>query len=213
MHRQDYIPKYTTNAYPCHKNLKHTDDYIGMRFGKLVVVGYPMNKNGIRAGGAVCKCDCGNYVLVSCMYRLFSGSVVHCYQCGHELRVAAAKKRWDDDLNKEARCRYREYRDERLYKVWMSMKSRCHRVRGYLDVSVCEEWQDYLAFREWAYSHGYDEDAPRMKCTIDRINPYGNYEPTNCRFVDSKTQAHNKRIHWDKLSEEERASRLAAACV
>ena len=32
--------------------------------------------------------------------------------------------------------------------------------------------------------------------TIDRINPFGNYEPENIRFVDWVTQANNRRNNY-----------------
>ena len=30
--------------------------------------------------------------------------------------------------------------------------------------------------------------------TLDRIDPNGNYEPTNCRWADDETQRKNKRV-------------------
>ncbi|XOS91830.1 hypothetical protein ACLMAB_26130 [Brevibacillus laterosporus] len=59
-------------------------------------------------------------------------------------------------------------------------------------VAVCEEWNDYLVFREWAHANGYTDDL-----TIDRIDVDGNYCPENCQWVDMKVQAnnrHNNRI-------------------
>lgn len=61
-------------------------------------------------------------------------------------------------------------------------------------ITVCEEWKnDFTEFEKWAIENGYDETAKRGSCTIDRINVDGNYEPSNCRWADAKTQAHNRR--------------------
>ena len=81
------------------------------------------------------------------------------------------------------------------------MRNRCYnphrnsyRYYGAKGVRICDEWRDdYSKFREWALANGYDENAPRGQCTIDRINPFGDYEPSNCRWVDLKTQARNRR--------------------
>ena len=192
--------------------IKYRDNYIGMRFGNLVVIGYPVNRRGIRMAGAVCKCDCGNEVRVGSIGDLLYGKKTHCRVCSHKVRSDAAKKRWATNPPDYVKSRYGDLRYERLYSVWMSMRSRCNSKFGpYRDVSVCDEWQnDYMAFREWAYSHGYDDTAPRGQCTIDRINPYGNYEPSNCRFVDMATQQINKRKRWDSLDDETRKAIIAA---
>ena len=89
----------------------------------------------------------------------------------------------------------------RLYNVWANMKARCYNPKssfyddyGGRGITVCEEWKnDYAAFRDWAMKNGYDPEAPRGKCTIDRIDVNGNYCPENCRFVDMVCQRHNRR--------------------
>ena len=202
---------YTTNAEPINKCVHYRGNYVGMRFGQLIVLGYP-TKNGIRRAGAVCKCDCGNEYFVGSMGPLLNGKVFRCAACGRRA-LSESKKRWHKEHPQlERRGPFYAYRDERLYKVWLSMKGRCKSKTGcYYDVNVCDEWQDYLVFREWAYSHGYDDKAPRGQCTIDRINPFGNYEPSNCRFTDMTEQARNKRKRWMNLDEETREMLLATA--
>lgn len=184
---------------------KYCGDYIGMRFGKLVVESYPIDKKGIRRAGAFCRCDCGREEYVGSMSRLFSGSKYQCVHCGREQQAESIKRHWSDGTINAQPSRYGDLRQERLYGVWLGMRQRAKETVGcYADVSICDEWQDYLVFREWAYGHGYDDKAPKGQCTIDRINPFGNYEPLNCRFADKKTQARNKRKRWAQLDDETR---------
>ena len=94
---------------------------------------------------------------------------------------------------------------DRLHHIWVAMRSRCnsktntsYRNYGAKGVSVCAEWDDYEAFKKWAYANGYDDKAKYGVCTIDRINPYGNYEPSNCRWISNAEQQKNKRKDWDR---------------
>jgi hypothetical protein len=79
----------------------------------------------------------------------------------------------------------------RLYSAWANMKSRVKnpkpqdRAAG-LEISYCSEWEKYAPFREWALQNGYDDSL-----TLDRRDTYGNYEPSNCRWITQKEQARN----------------------
>lgn len=53
-------------------------------------------------------------------------------------------------------------------------------------ISVCEEWREYINFRDWSYANGYSESL-----TIDRIDVNANYEPSNCKWSTRKEQARN----------------------
>lgn len=144
----------------------------------------------VSSGSAfICKCSCGSIKTIS-RCSLVTG---HAKSCG------CIQKKTASDLGIANKTH--GLSKTRLYKVWDGMHQRCYNPKnsryknyGAKGVKICKEWkEDYLAFYEWAMSHGYDSNAPRGCCTIDRINPFGNYEPQNCRWVSMKIQNANKR--------------------
>lgn len=81
----------------------------------------------------------------------------------------------------------------RLYHIWNGMKQRCsnpksvsYQYYGAKGISVCDAWENFVEFYEWAIASGYADNL-----TIDRLNSNGNYEPSNCRWTTNKEQQNN----------------------
>jgi hypothetical protein len=71
------------------------------------------------------------------------------------------------------RCENPNNRDWKLY--------------GGRGVKVCESWR--VSFEAFFADMG----NPLTGLSLDRIDPYGNYEPGNCRWATAKEQRNNQR--------------------
>lgn len=155
-------------------------DISGQKFGRLTVL-YRLHNHHKKHTYWLCVCECGNLVEVY-GNSLKNGNTKSC-GCLHKETISS--------LN----CTHHKS-NVKLYKVWNAMKQRCHNKNNkrYKDyggrgIAVCSEWKDdFMSFYNWALSNGYKDNL-----TIDRINNNGNYEPNNCRLVDKKQQARNRR--------------------
>lgn len=163
-------------------------DLTGKRFGRLTVVRRYGTLNG-RQSTWLCKCDCGNEKVVTAGH-LRQGNTLSCGCLAKETHVESGRKSHIGD-------RSRKHGDfgTKLYNVWNGMKTRCYNVNhkyykdyGGRGIKVCDEWQKYIPFKEWAISNGYHEGL-----SIDRIDVNGNYEPSNCRWIPLSEQGMNKR--------------------
>lgn len=125
----------------------------------------------------LCKCECGNEVVVLSDNLLRS----HTTSCGCE------RIRRNSEVH-----RIHGKTNTREYVAWINMLNRCEDPKnkrydryGGRGISVCEKWHTFNGFWE-DMEEGYAENL-----TIDRINGDGNYQKSNCKWSTITEQANN----------------------
>lgn len=162
-------------------NRLDSPSWIGKRFGRLVVIDSYVKEQKTHW---ILRCDCGN-VIDKRAGMVNAGQYKSCGCIAREIQANAISH-------------------DRLYSIWSGMKSRCfyeaddsYRLYGGRGITMCDEWkEDYKAFKDWAYKHGWTEDTPESfgeRLSIERIDVNGNYEPANCCFIPLKQQVYNRR--------------------
>jgi hypothetical protein len=176
------------------RNARSKNIAVGETFGKLTVTGpYSMElaSDGKRAVYPVC-CDCGVETRAQAKLLLL-GSVTSC----------GCKREWHGDSG------------ERLYTIWFNIKRRCSELSNprYKDyggrgIRMDDAWESsYIKFREWALSHGYEENL-----TIERVDVNGDYSPQNCKWIPGAEQSANRRdtVRMRAFGEEKRVAEWVA---
>ncbi len=143
---------------------------IGSKFGKLTVIesNLIVKDGNQRALASRCHCECGNVLVIRnyVLKRTITKS------CGCTRKHGAAR---------------RGKQRSRTYSLWQNMITRCKRDSRYSHVSVCEAWLN--SYDKFLADMGECPDG----LSLDRINNSGNYEPSNCRWANAKTQNNNRR--------------------
>jgi hypothetical protein len=130
----------------------------------------------------LCECTCGTWKKVEASHLTNSRSK-SCRPCSAKVVANTVHRTHSKSGSK-------------VYRAWQSLKTRCYnrnakksyKYHGALGVIVCPEWLDnFEAF------YAYVGDPPTRYHTIDRINPWGNYEPGNVRWATMAEQMANMR--------------------
>lgn len=143
---------------------------VGNKYGDCTVISLAYIRNGTKLWN--CRCICGDIIVRTHEHLKTRG-----YKCA---RIRKEKNRVVSKIRN----------------VLYGMKKRCYDIKefsykhyGARGIKICDEWLNHPNnFVEWALKNGYKEGL-----SIDRINNDGNYEPSNCRWVDDFVQANNKR--------------------
>jgi|AACY02.2.fsa_nt_gi hypothetical protein len=82
----------------------------------------------------------------------------------------------------------------KVYTAWQQMRHRCKKDPRYVanGTKVCPEWESFADF------YAYIGDPPSDDHSVDRIDPFGNYEPGNVRWATRLEQSRNFRVHKER---------------
>lgn len=91
----------------------------------------------------------------------------------------------------------------RLWRIWYRMNRRCENKedgtpidKNYANIKVDDTWNRNTV-GDAGFVNFYDDmiDGYDDSLELDRIDPYGNYEPNNCRWVTRTVNMNNTRWH------------------
>lgn len=158
-------------------------DYTGERFGALLALS-PHHTDGRRWLWIV-RCNCGREKIVQ-IDKLVAGRIVSC-GCGPRRGGGAGHGSYGTTTE------WTKWIGTRTYRSWSQMLSRCQNPKhdnyayyGGAGITVCERWKKFGNFLA-------DMGERPPGTSIDRIDPFGNYEIKNCRWATPKEQGENKR--------------------
>lgn len=177
----------------CHKQYA-----VGDVFGMLTVSGDEIThwdaKTGRNRYYYPCRCECGN-ATVARKDRL---GKPNCVSCGCVNKAIFQSYQWKTGEAPDSGNRFQAthgMHGTRLYGIWCGMRDRCQREKhpsfddyGGRGITVCDEWQTFETFRDWALANGY---ASHLE--IDRIDNDSGYRPDNCRWVTHAVNMSNRR--------------------
>ena len=160
------------------------DDLSGKVFGRLTALSVKKGDGRVKWN---CVCICGKTKLVWAL-SLKSGKTQSC-GCLQKEKTSLFKTTHGQTAS------HLPNKETKEYKAWCLMKYRCNNPNykefnnyGGRGITVCDRWLH--SFENFFEDMG---KKPTSKHTLDRKDPNGNYEPSNCRWATQSQQVKNRR--------------------
>jgi len=157
-------------------------DLTNNKFGRLTAIKRAVNSK--QGSYWLCKCICGKFKEVF-IGHLRAGKIKRCGCITKEnIRIiGACCSRKTHGLSRTPE-----------HTSWCAMRNRClsKKTNGYKNyggagVKICDRWDSFENFMEDMGKR------PTKEHTLDRIEVFGDYEPSNCRWATRQEQIDNKR--------------------
>lgn len=152
----------------------------GDTFNRLTITEFTRHNGKLSAN---CICTCGNHVENVLVRHLLTGNTKSCGCYNSEI----VKKR-------NHKHGYATRNKNRLYTIWQDMIRRCSNPsrkghEHYYDknITVCDEWKQFIKFKNWALSNGYNDTL-----TLERCDNNQGYNPSNCKWIPKSEQSMNR---------------------
>lgn len=145
-------------------------DLTDQQFGLWTVLSRAENSTTGQARW-LCECSCGTVRVV------LSHSLVHkkSLDCGCGRKATLTEQLTSHNMTQTL-----------TYRRWCDMKTRVQRNPYYAQVSICARWSDFIIFLT-------DMGPCPETYSLERIDVYGDYTPSNCKWLPMREQPRNTR--------------------
>ena len=176
----------------------------GRKFGRLTAIRYShtiRDKAGHKRRYWIFQCVCGKEKIVSVCNVGRGVKSCGCLQKETQRKSKKGIKHKTHKIIHGFTFRNGDKLKLRFYEIWRGMRQRCEKLYcvnyyryGAKGIKVCNMWKNFIIFKNDMYLSylNHVKIYGEKNTSIDRINPFGNYEPSNCRWATRSMQSKNQ---------------------